>query len=248
MRSGGGQRFLPRLALALLSPTRAMSTVLPGRFVVATNGVASASELTSKEFLLSHPPGAYTTARTCARAARLFEWTTHVERTAASAAAMINDQAGSAAPAPSARSSLLASIGNAPSLRPKLDATVSAAVRQYCSTYGREDELKVTILVTWPSATSGAAACEGSTEGSPAAEGSLASAEGSPAAEGSIACHIAPLPPLPKPPVKVEVRGAPRANAAAKDSSWVADRQSYSNHVAITWQSCSNHIAIAKQA
>ena len=40
----------------------------------------------------------------------------------------------------------------------------------------------------------------------------------------SIACHIAPLPPLPAPPVRVEVRGAPRANAAAKDSSWVAER------------------------
>merc|ERR1719327_2355861 len=37
----------------------------------------------------------------------------------------------------------------------------------------------------------------------------------------SVGCHVPPLPP---PPVKVEVRGAPRANAAAKDSSWVADR------------------------
>ena len=39
------------------------------------------------------PPGAYTTARTCNRGYRVFEWTTHIERTAASVAAMLDGSA-----------------------------------------------------------------------------------------------------------------------------------------------------------
>ncbi|CAM9714965.1 unnamed protein product [Phaeothamnion confervicola] len=38
-------------------------------------------------------------------------------------------------------------------------------------------------------------------------------------------CHGLPLPPLPKPPIIIEVRGAPRENALAKDSQWVSDRK-----------------------
>jgi hypothetical protein len=33
--------------------------------------------------------------------------------------------------------------------------------------------------------------------------------------------HICELPPIPSPPIKVEIRGAPRHNAKAKDSNWV---------------------------
>ena len=71
------------------------------------------------------------------------------------------------------------------------------AVKEYLSQHGDADELKVTVLVTWDG--------EGDTT-------------------GSIACHIAPLPRLPEPPVRVEVRGAPRSNAMAKDSTWVTER------------------------
>lgn len=38
-------------------------------------------------------------------------------------------------------------------------------------------------------------------------------------------CHAGPLPPRPSPPIKVEIRGAPRTNAKAKDSEWVRDRK-----------------------
>ena len=37
--------------------------------------------------------------------------------------------------------------------------------------------------------------------------------------------HAGELPPPRRPPVAVEVRGSPRSDAAAKDSSWVTDRQ-----------------------
>jgi len=36
---------------------------------------------------------------------------------------------------------------------------------------------------------------------------------------------VGKLPPIPLPPIKVEVRGAPRDNAKAKDSQWVRDRK-----------------------
>ena len=38
-------------------------------------------------------------------------------------------------------------------------------------------------------------------------------------------CHCAVLPPIPSPPIKVEIRGSPRSNAKAKDSEWVRDRK-----------------------
>ena len=38
-------------------------------------------------------------------------------------------------------------------------------------------------------------------------------------------CHACPLPPRPTPPIKCEIRGAPRTNAKAKDSAWVKERK-----------------------
>jgi len=40
-----------------------------------------------------------------------------------------------------------------------------------------------------------------------------------------IYCHLTTLPSLPKPPIKVEIRGCPRHNAKAKDSKWVSERK-----------------------
>ena len=180
---------------AVMSLSTTAAAAAP-KFVIATDGAAAPSTLTSKEFLLSLPNGAYTTARTCARARRIFEWETHVTRTASSVASMLD-----ASGAPSAHNrELHAALATPEALRPRLDATVATAVRQYLGTHGDDDELKVTVLVSWQAA---AAAAD---------------------TVGSVACHIAPLPRLPDPPVNVEVRGAPRSNAAAKDSSWVADR------------------------
>ena len=164
-----------------------MSASNAAQFVVATNGVAATSAETSKDFLLSRPSGAYTTARTCATARRLFEWETHVGRTASSCAAMLGE----------GQTTLSDALATPEALRPRLDETVGAAVKEYLSQHGDADELKVTVLVTW---------------------------DGEGDATGSIACHIAPLPRLPEPPVRVEVRGAPRSNAMAKDSTWVTER------------------------
>ena len=165
----------------------------------------------AKEFLLSRPAGAYTTARTCCGATRLFEWETHVHRTASSVAGMLRgekEQKGAATTA------ALEALSKPELLRPRLDATVASAVREYTSRHGQDGELKVTILVTWSEAQGEA---QGAALGGPTGDAAAESV-------GSIACHIAPLPALPLPPVRVEVRGAPRANAEAKASSWVSER------------------------
>ena len=43
-------------------------------------------------------------------------------------------------------------------------------------------------------------------------------------ADADVYCHVGALPPLPSPPIAVEVRGEGRANALAKDSGWVTER------------------------
>lgn len=205
-------RLLGHASLALGAlPTLSCSLIAAPsspRFAAAHDGVASATDLPSKEWLLAQPRGAYTTARTCAGASRLFEWDTHVQRTADSAAAMLADEVADGAAA--CEDGLRAQVGRAELLRPRLDETVGAAVRAYLAARGGAElpaeELKVTVLVSW----------------SP--EEAAAKAGGGGGAAGSIACHVAPLPPIPSPPVRVEVRGAPRQNAAAKDSSWVTER------------------------
>ena len=185
------------------------ATAAEQRFVVAIDGTASPSALTSKEFLLSLPSGAYTTARTCSRGTRVFEWNTHVDRTAASVAAMINEADASAAPNEAdATMALLEGLARPERLKPRLEATVAAAKKQYIDAFGDESELKLTLLVSW--------------RGS--GKEQLAEEPPQQCEMGSVACHVAPLPPLPASPVCVEVRGAPRANALAKDSAWIAER------------------------
>lgn len=171
-------------------------------YVVGVDGDIAPSMLSSKQFLLESPNGAYTTARSCGGGKRLFEWDTHVQRTAQSAEAMLREAA------PANLPMLLDELGSVSNLKPRLEATVSGAMREYLETHGSDHELKVTVLVSWPTSE----------------EECATAAKRTPGGGGSVACHVAQLPPLPSSPVRVEVRGAPRENAAAKDSSWVADR------------------------
>lgn len=199
-------RFVALLRSAsamLMTPSQSASA---SQFVVCIDGAAAPSGLTSKEFLLSSPSGAYTTARTCSRARRLFEWETHVARTATSVEAMVLGEKQTRETAPPAASALLDALATPAALRPRLDVTVASAMRTYVAAHGDDTELKVTVLVSWDKAHETEQCAESSSP------------------PGSIACHIAPLPPLPTSPVRVEVRGAPRSNALAKDSAWVADR------------------------
>ncbi|KAL3130478.1 hypothetical protein ABBQ38_008295 [Trebouxia sp. C0009 RCD-2024] len=87
-------------------------------------------------------------------------------------------------------------LSDASQLRPRVVSSLKAAVQQFRQASPQhEGELKLTVLVTWETG------------------------------KGVIHSHVAALPPRPKPPVKVQARGAPRQNATAKDSEWVRTRQ-----------------------
>lgn len=150
-------------------------------FAIAADGAALPTALTAKEWL-SEKPGAYTTART--HKGKVFEWSTHLERTASSILEMD--------PSPAAK--LFAEQGGAWYKR-RLDGTAAAAIEAYRTETGDADgEVKVTLRVAWEDEWI------------------------------EVGAHAGALPPPPSKPVRVEARGAPRANAAAKDSRWVTER------------------------
>lgn len=179
-----------------------------------------ATHETSKQFLISQPSGAYTTARTCSNRSRIFEWEAHVERTAASVKSMmlLEEEEDNTCNYSSDGTHLLF---DPVLLRPRLDAAVALAVRSYeknILSINEEDEqsnkndaeLKITVLVEWKTATE--------------SNDNIDSASTNSSLAGRVLCHVTSLPVLPDPPVRVEIRGSPRNNAAAKDSAWISDR------------------------
>ena len=159
-RTAGFLLFTSRTAAAFSATTLNMP------YVVGVDGTATMTDELSRDFLLNRPNGAYTTARTCSNAKRLFEWRTHIERTACSAAAMIEEAdeeaLSSDSSAAAGKQELLAELGDPSRLGPRIDGTVSAAIDSYVAAHGRERELKVTVLVSW--AQEGQAAPDPTTE------------------------------------------------------------------------------------
>merc|ERR1711865_188476 len=107
-------------------------------------------------------------------------------------------------------------------VRHRLDTVVAKAVHHYkqINTNNNDDnsnsqksqpELKITVLVGWKKKEKNADQVDDSSSDSNADM-------------VDIACHVTELPSLPTRPVRVEIRGTPRDNAAAKDSSWVTER------------------------
>jgi thiol oxidase len=84
--------------------------------------------------------------------------------------------------------------------------SLSAAVENFTHKQTSEQsdgEMKLTMLLTWTK------------DGTEAVDGS----------PFTVFSHVAVLPDRPARPIKVEVKGAPRMNAKAKDSEWVRQRQ-----------------------
>lgn len=163
----------------------------------------------SSLWIAAAPRGAYTVARTVANRTRIFELGMHVDRVLESASLM-------------GRSFKPETVG--PAIRTAMaDAVEAAEGRVEGATDEEGGELKVTVLLTWDDD-------EGEKDTSASAEDSTSSDGGNRNAAGEeegaiIALHISPLPPRPKPPVTAMVAGAPRTNAAAKDSEWVRSRE-----------------------
>merc|ERR1711865_520187 len=106
-------------------------------------------------------------------------------------------------------------------VRHRLDTVVAKAVQHYkkINTNNNDDnsnsqksqpELKITVLVGWKKNKNADQVDDSSSDSN--------------ADMVDIACHVTELPSLPTRPVRVEIRGTPRDNAAAKDSSWVTER------------------------
>lgn len=135
--------------------------------------------------------------------------------------------AAAGAGAGAAPSAAAAEASDAGKLRPRVLSALRAAVRGYRAATGDStSELKLTVLLTWPGcqqapgqqATNGAAPpSRGSSAGGPGGAGEGAGVD--------VFVHASALPPRPAPPVRVVMRGAPRSNAAAKDSEWVRQRK-----------------------
>jgi len=87
-------------------------------------------------------------------------------------------------------------------LRPLVIESVRAAFRKYQDMHpAYQGELRPTVLITW--------AENGSYE---------------------IVTHVGPLPPRPQHPIMVQISGAPRENAEAKNSEWVRGRKELENN------------------
>ena len=201
-----GRGFVPIPSLATTIATRTVSNMSNNNVVFEEGrGASTATNETSKEFLLNRPSGAYTTARTSANAKRIFEWEAHVERTANSLASMMEKESKES----SNHSKLSSKLSDPLVLRKRLDAAVEEAVQLHLQNNGaspsQQQELKITVLVGWEG---------GAQETSNDAAGD----------SGWVACHVTGLPQIPSKPVRVEIRGSPRDNALAKDSAWVSDR------------------------
>ncbi len=197
---------------------------------------AASTALTSSNFLAAYPAGgAYTTARTACGGTKLFEWSAHVERTASSFAAIVRGPAGARLDS-RAREALASELGRAESLRPRLEQTVGAAVVHFLQAH------RDVMMAGGGGSSSGGSGSSSDGNGATAApppppelKGSIfvgwgeeheekANLKGGGAATPKVVAHVTMLPSPPQRPIRVEVRGAPRGDPAAKTVAWIAER------------------------
>ena len=226
------RRYNTSLKMTTLSRDTAAKTIntTTNNIIITENESPIVTKQTSKDFLLSQPSGAYTTARTSLKRLAIFEWDAHIARTIQSIESMmememeieIKDCKNNAKSVLSL-SERKVLLTNPKTLRHRIDLTVATAVRAYeervllnNDSHNHDNiELKITILVEWKSRRNNSTT-------SPL-----------PTTVGTVLCHISSLSSPPSSnnvkqrnnnTVKVEIRGSPRQNALAKDSAWIADR------------------------
>jgi len=214
----------------------------------AAAAAALATPLRADALLRLLPPGAYTTARSLAgaagvRGAAVLEFEAHVARTAASArllrTAAVGDGGGGSGDSgdggDGGGTDDAAGVATAEALRPRMARAMrlaAAALRGPLAAAGADAgaDVKLTVLVLV-----GAAAVSAALAALPPHVSPLPAAGGEGAGDALAAlaarrprallvAHAALLPPRRAPPIRVVARGAPRANAAAKDSAWVTAR------------------------
>jgi len=169
--------------------------------VLVKNETVLAFDITEKQLLNDWPRGAYTTARTVGYT-KVLEFQLHVQRLLDSAKLMMG--------ATEQFSTTPAILGSAALLRPYVVRSVAAGLRAFHTAFPQcLEERRITCLLTWDG---------------PPDDAAGAAAPGWPV-DFQLYTHIHPLPPRPSPPIRVDIRGAPRGNAKAKDSQWVKERK-----------------------
>lgn len=146
------------------------------------------------------PRGAYTTARTFKKYS-VFELETHVTRMAQTCRLLAES---SDLPTELSEPSILSSL---------IQRSMASAISAYevnHSNHPPADEYKLTVVATWD----GIAGAKCSQRPADPREPNF-----------DVYCHCQPLEYTPPSIVKVEVRGSPRENALAKDSSWTVARK-----------------------
>ncbi|KAI8925539.1 aminotransferase [Entophlyctis helioformis] len=181
--------------------------------VTLRDGTTSVSQygLGMRQFLLDHPPGAYTLLRTCGRS-KIVQLSGHIRRLARSAQRLKFGLPADASPSdqePANVASLVAPARNESSLRSKLVPLLRRALdafheQQQTPQAQQQDfqEAKMVVLVT---------VCVDEQSGLP---------------HLFIGVHCDPLAkPDTARPASVVVYGRPRINPAAKSTAWISDRK-----------------------
>ena len=182
---------------------------------LAIGSFSGLTNLSASAVLKTLPHCAYTTARANA-ARRVFDFSGHVSRTAASAAAMAAAEGDIRA---------AGALGDAATLRPLLGASISLAMQTLNTS---SNYIKITSVLLWGTARCSSAARvllptlgDGiDTSVSTVTTTSASLFSGAPV----IVTHVCPMAPRRAPPVRLRVAGTPRTAATVKDSEWVTAR------------------------
>jgi len=176
--------------------------------VLATKEGTGLCTLPSGAWLQQAPRGAYTTCRTVGGAASIFELSFHIDRLITSSNLMLASDAKLHLPGAEEALKRISPAVETGALRPRLLRSLYDAIAAYREASGDTNgEVKCTMLVTWGTA-------------SPEQQGQTDNTV-------DILTHATSLGAIPTPPIKIQIRGAPRQNAAAKDSEWVRQRRVY---------------------
>ncbi|RLN70963.1 hypothetical protein BBJ28_00019829 [Nothophytophthora sp. Chile5] len=176
----------------------------------AKNGCAIACDSDATSFLLAHPRGAYTAARTVHQT-KVFDYEAHIQRLVNSTIAMQTEKE-------------LTPNAVERELRPRTEATMAAAMQSFKGQFGAEpgEEYKINVLVC--------SIDKADVQGSNSSGKSKSN--GQVLGDTDVYCHVGLLPPLRSEMVKLEVMGLPRHNATAKDSAWIRERKTIYDRMA----------------
>ena len=170
--------------------------------ILATDCGVGPCDLPAGTWLEQSPRGAYTTARTVGGSS-VFELSFHLQRLARSATIMLDADVVDWKPGAIEAQQRNVTAVTISALRPRVLRRMRDAVTAYRHLFGDANgELKLTVLVTWVD------------------QGEQ---------DVAVLVHATSMPPARSPPIKIQVRGAPRHNADAKDSDWVRQRRVYEN-------------------